>query len=404
VRRGSWADAAHTAAVRTVADKGVISVRQLVGLGVPETTVYRRCRPGGPWQLLLPAVVMLSTGSPTRDQLVAGALRYAGEDSLVTGVEACRRHGVRRGLPTHDTVHLLVPHARQPRSTRFVVIERTWRPPDPVMRSGVPLAPVARAAVDAVRRFADPGNVTELLADAVQRGLCTVQDLVHEVEDCQRRGTAVPRRVLDGVGAGARSAAELDAKRLWARSGLPEPWWNAPVYDVGGRLLGVVDAWFDEVALAWEINSVEWHLNPENYAREQERTARLIAEGVPVLPTQPRRMRTAAGVVVDELRAAYTHAAARPRPPVLVRRTRRLRPRSYACVTRAAPRTAAATALTTAGSKTLGTMNDGLGSSTTSAIAVEAASSMASVMSRACASSRPRKIPGKASTLLIWFG
>src|SRR5437899_1599919 len=30
--------------------------------------------------------------------------------------------------------------------------------------------------------------------------------------------------------------------------------------------------------------------------------------------------------------------------------------------------------------------------------------SMSSVMSTACASSRPRKTPGHASTLLIWFG
>jgi hypothetical protein len=35
-----------------------------------------------------------------------------------------------------------------------------------------------------------------------------------------------------------------------------------------------------------------------------------------VLPTQPTRLRTGARVVLDELRAAYGHAAARPRPSV----------------------------------------------------------------------------------------
>jgi len=99
---------------------------------------------------------------------------------------------------------------------------------------------------------------------------------------------------------------------LWRGSGLPEPWWNAPVHDLCGRFLGTADAWFDEVALAWEINSLAWHLNPTDYEREQERTARFVAAGVSVLPTQPARLRSDARAVLAELRAAYGHAASRP--------------------------------------------------------------------------------------------
>jgi hypothetical protein len=323
VRRGEWADGAGIAALRAAATDGVIAARRLVQLGVPEPTIYRRCRSGGPWQLLLPAVVLLSNGTPTRDQLVRGALTYAGADALVTGLEACRRHGIRRGPPVGDTVHLLVPHDRRPRSTRYVVVERTERLPEAAVRLGVPLAPAGRALADAARRLSAPDEVTELLADGVQRGLCTVGELACEIDAAQRRGTAVPRRVLKGIGSGVRSAAEADAQRLWGRSGLPEPWWNAPVHDRGGRLLGVADAWFDEVALAWEINSVEWHLKPEDYAREQERTARFVASGVLVLPTQPRRLRREPRAVVDELRDAYEQARARRRPEVRARRASR---------------------------------------------------------------------------------
>ena len=49
------------------------------------------------------------------------------------------------------------------------------------------------------------------------------------------------------------------------------------MYDDRGRLLGIADAWFDEVALTWEINSYAWHLNPESYAREITRTADMTA-------------------------------------------------------------------------------------------------------------------------------
>ena len=124
------------------------------------------------------------------------------------------------------------------------------------------------------------------------------------------------RAVLRDVGAGVRSAAERDAKTVWRRSGLPEPFWNAPVYAQNGSFLGIADAWWDDVALAWEINSIAWHLQPQDYAREQSRTARFTAAGVPVLPTLPKRLTHDAAAVIRELQDAYRHASSRPRPSV----------------------------------------------------------------------------------------
>ncbi len=300
----------------------MIRARTLVALGVPESTVYRRCRDGGPWQLLAPSIVLLATGTPTPDQVVAAALLHGGPAAMVTGLHACRRHGVRRGPPP-TTLHLLVPHARQIRNTDLMHVERTHRLPEPVLRAGIPLAPVARAVADATRRLHARDEITELVADAVQRGLCTVAQVSQKLNDNGRRGSSTPRRVLDDVSAGVRSAAEAEVKKLWERSGLPEPWWNARVHDARGRLLGIADAWWDDVALAWEINSLEWHLSPQDYAREQERLARFTAVGVCVLPTLPRRLRTEKGEVLDELRGAYKAAAERRRPNVRAQAPRR---------------------------------------------------------------------------------
>jgi hypothetical protein len=258
---------------------------------------------------------LLSNGQPTPDQLVIAGLLYAGPDAVVTGLEAARRHGIRRGPEPGGRLHLLVPHGRRPAGARHVDIERTHRMPAAVLRRGVPLAPVPRAVVDGARRLASPREITELLADAVQRGLCTVNQLGFEVEAAQRRGTAIPRAVLRDVSIGIRSAAEGDAKAVWRRSGLPEPWWNAAVYTEGGRLLGIADAWWDDVAMAWEINSVTWHLRPEDYAREQARSALFAAAGVPVLPTTPRRLTSDVAAVLQELQGIYRHAASRRRPP-----------------------------------------------------------------------------------------
>jgi hypothetical protein len=226
---------------------------------------------------------------------------------MITGLHACHRYGARRGPQLPRTLHLLVPHARQVRNTELMRIERTNRLPTPIVRGGFPLAPPARAVSDAARRLRSRREITELISDAVQRRLCTVAQLSIELTDGGRRGSSTPRKVLQDVSAGVLSAAEADAKKLWERSGLPEPWWNARVLDANGRLLGIADAWWDGVALAWEINSFEWHLAPEDYAREQEKRARFAAAGVNVLPTLPRRMhpphrspgRTAQGLQVS---------------------------------------------------------------------------------------------------------
>ncbi len=297
-------------------NRGVISARALVDLGVPERTVYDRCRDGGPWQRLAPGIVLLTTGPPSVDQRITAALLHGGPGSIVTGIHAARRHGVRRGPGPGPTIQILVPHTRQVRCTAWIEVERSERMPPAVVRDGLPLAPVPRAVVDAVRRMRDARDVTEMLADPVQRGLCTVAQLSAELAECNRRGSATPRRVLTAVSTGIRSAAERDAQRLWRRSGLPEPWWNAAVFDSRGTLLGIADAWFDEIAFAWEINSYMWHLNPEAYAREQEKTALFTAAGIPVLPTQPTRLHAAPDDVLRELCSAYQHAALRPRPPV----------------------------------------------------------------------------------------
>lgn len=297
---------------------GVATARQLAALGIAERTTYYRCLDGGPWTRLLPGVVLLSTGRPTSDQRVRAALLLAGDQAVVTGLEACRRHGLRRG-PTRlltDEVHILVPHGRQVRSVGFVHVERTLRTMEPVVRTGIPLAPVVRACTDAARRLTAAGEITELLSDAVQRRLCTVAELAADLDAGSRRGTAMPRLVLRELAAGVRSAAEREARRMWASTGLPEAEWNVPVYDANGRFLGIADCWLDGVAMVWEIESTEWHLSPEEHSRTVERAAEFVAAGVVYTASKPSQIRDDWRSVATRLRATYDVAKARPRPPV----------------------------------------------------------------------------------------
>lgn len=312
-------------ALRRLFPQGVARVQHLVDVGISERTVYKRCLHGGPWQWILPGVVLLFTGRPSRDQVVHAALLLAGPDAVLTGLEACRRYGLRRG-PTYlrevesaGEVHVLVPADRQLRTVEFVHVERTIRLPPGVQRDGIPLAPASRACTDAARRIRDRGDVTELFAQAVQRRLCTIAQLSTELALGSRRGTAVPRAVLRDMSDGIRSAAEGAAKMLWREAGLPTPWWNAAVYDANGRLLGVADCWLDDVAMVWEIESTEWHLSPAEHSRTVERAARLVASGAVYTAAKPRKILDDPGDVIAILRATYRQALARRRPPLRAR-------------------------------------------------------------------------------------
>jgi hypothetical protein len=309
--------------LRATFPDGVATAKQLVAAGVPERTIYHRCLDGGPWQNPLPGIIFLFSGRPTQRQLVLAAVLLGGPEAMVTGAEACRRHGLRRGparlreeRDAIDEVHLLVPATRQLRSVGYVHVERTKSLPEPVIRSGLPLAPLARACIDAARRLRTEGEIAELLSDAVQRRLCTAAQLSRELEASSRRHTALPRRVLRSVAEGVHSAAELAAKRMWSRTGLPSPMWNVEIYTEDGVFLGIADCWLDDVAMVWEIESTEWHLSPEDHDRTVERAARFTAAGAIYTASKPKKIRTEPAEVARILRATYAQAAARPRPPL----------------------------------------------------------------------------------------
>jgi hypothetical protein len=179
----------------------------------------------------------------------------------------------------------------------------------PTVSHGVP------GSWDGARRLSRPGDVTELLSDAVQRGLCMIGALGEEIEDSTRRGTAIPRSVLRDVAEGVRSAGERQAKALWRRARLPEARWNVPVYDEAGRLLGIADCWVDDVAVVWETESTEWHLSPADHDATVERAAAFTAAGAVCTATKPKKLRTDPQGVVAVLRATHERARARVSPP-----------------------------------------------------------------------------------------
>jgi len=116
----SVADLTHT-----VPD-GIISAAQLRTAGVTTYAMSTRCRPSGPWQRLLPGVILLSRAEPTRRQRLRAALVYAGQDAVLSGVDAMRAQGV--DVPAQEGVLVLAPAGRRVTSQAYLTVERTTRP------------------------------------------------------------------------------------------------------------------------------------------------------------------------------------------------------------------------------------------------------------------------------------
>ncbi|OOC06265.1 hypothetical protein [Amycolatopsis azurea] len=316
VNRGRWAQ--HPELLLERSRNGVIRVADLESEDMSSSTIYARCLPGGPWQRLLPGIVLLHNTEPRPEELISAALLYSGGKSMLTGVAACLQHGLRpAALPQGNDLHMLIPHERKVRSTGFVTMERTIRFPKPRAIKGVPTAPLVRATTDAVRRLRESGPVEEVLIEAVQSGRCSPQALLGELNSGTQRGTAIPRRLLSSW-IDIRSMAESRARTLSRRLPTPPSHWNCKVLDHRGEYLGRPDAWWDDIALAWEIDSFDFHFRRADYSRTLNRNTRYTAAGILVVQTLPSRLRDDPAGVIGELIAAHEVASARPRPTVHV--------------------------------------------------------------------------------------
>lgn len=260
---------------------------------------------------MLPGVYLTATGTPTTLQQEMAALLYAGPGSAITGPAALRCHHIRAELP--DRVDVLVPATRQRRDAAFVRLHRTSRMPGQIWEAGpARYAPPPRAVADAVRAMTSLRDVRAVVADAVQRGRCAVQDLVAELSEGPGARSTLFRQALADVADGISSAAEADLKDLLARSGLPMPLFNPLVYDADGTFIASPDAWWPELGIAVEVDSREWHLSPEDHARTLARGRRMGKYQIIVLRFTPRQIRSEPAEVIRDIRDALHGALGRP--------------------------------------------------------------------------------------------
>jgi very-short-patch-repair endonuclease len=306
---------------RTLLDSqdGVAHRLQLWESGWTSGAVEHRL--GREWQVLLPGVVLTSTGVPTVTQRRWAAVLWGGPEAALTSWTGLAVHGVR----CHETadVHVAVPHRRQLSSRPFgvgvgvggggrehggrAVVHRTTRPLESV--GTLPRLPVARCVVDAALGLGSLNEARAVVSAAVQQRRTTVALLTAELAAAPQRGSGLLRQALDEVGEGARSAPEAALARALRRQRLPSYRLDVDLYDRDGRWLARVDLAFLTLRLVVEVDGERWHLSADRWVADVARHTRLEAQGWTVLRYPASRVLADPDGVAAEIAAVAARIA-----------------------------------------------------------------------------------------------
>jgi hypothetical protein len=182
-------------------------------------------------------------------------------------------------------------------------------------RHGIPCSRPLRAVFDAARDAADLREAVvaiDMMAAAELTSVRQVREYVAARGGV--RGVGKVRSALDLASEDSRSPNETRVRLIWQLdAGLPRPLVNQPVFDLHGRLLGIVDLLDPVAAVVGEYDGAD-HRSARRHSADVDRESRLRAAGLEVFrvtgPDVSRRE-----VVVQRIREARARAARLPAGP-----------------------------------------------------------------------------------------
>ena len=299
--------------------RGLLTRRQLRRHGISDSR--QRTAFGTQWRLVLPGVVALFTGELTPDQRLTASWLFAGRRALLTGPKACELYGVSSGwVRAYPYYRFVVPATHVNRSADFAVVRRSERRElHPRMMREVPVVSAARAIGDAARLCRSARDARHLAISAIQTGLVPRDVLVAEGVTGPVRDSAALRRGLREFDAGAWSVSEADLRALLAESAiLPPAMFNPHLATTSGLVLPTPDAWLDEVCLAVQLHSREFHSRDEDWEQTVMSDAVLTEHGVMVCQVTPRAVRRDPDRTLRHIERTYLTLVRRGERPPLV--------------------------------------------------------------------------------------
>jgi hypothetical protein len=254
-------------------------------LGIDRARIRTELRRGN-WRMLARGAVLTRPEEPGRGDWAALGIALAGPSAALSGWDALRVRGLGSSSPPANEVLVLSRHASN-RVVGRVRIRETRRPyvvsltsVDAEPYALVPVASTARAIADASRYCAWLGPVRAMLTAAVQRKLCTIEELAHELRTGPRNDTAFFRAALSDALDGARSVAEGACARRLARAPLPPFELNVPILDQSGAVIAVADVLWRSLRAVLEVDSREYHFTENDWKKTMARHNKLTRQGL----------------------------------------------------------------------------------------------------------------------------
>ncbi|MGH2987474.1 MAG: DUF559 domain-containing protein [Solirubrobacterales bacterium] len=256
---------------------GLITRRQLLGLGIGTGVINHRLRTGRLRPFRRGIYLVTPTTPPLAPEMAA--ILSCPEGSVLVG-------------PSAAYLHQLLPHPAQPRLVHVAVrghdpgrkpgirIHRSRIPADErTSRHGIPLTIPARTIVDLAATL-DASTLEQVVAEAHRRNMASADDLLAVLARHPRRAGARALRGLlnaDRSPGFLRSRAEKRLLVLLRKARLPEPETNAK--------LGAFEIdylWRDE-RLATEVDGGAFHTALPDRRRDQAKDAELLRAGYKIL-------------------------------------------------------------------------------------------------------------------------
>jgi very-short-patch-repair endonuclease len=206
-------------------------------------------------------------------------------------------------------VHLTVDGTRSSRGSDAVRLHRGGDLFDSVRRvCGIPVTCVERAVVDSWGSSAGAPRPTVRAAaiDAVRRRLCRPADLAHELRRRRRfPGRGELAELVQLLEQGCRSELEIwGCLHVLQQTGMPALVQQRPIVVRGERYF--LDAAYEEVMLAVELDGAAWHGSRRQRESDIRRDALLATLGWQTLRFSYARMTAAPDACRRDIRAAYS--------------------------------------------------------------------------------------------------
>jgi len=256
-------------------------------------------------------VYLTVTGKPAPEQRLMAALLYGGPRSTITGPAALRAYRLR--APGPDVIDILVPQATRRQNIGFVRIHRTRQLPR-VRRIGpVRFAEPTRAVADAAQVLPSLDDARAVVAEAIQKQLCSLAQLGVELERAGTRDMSRLRTALADIRAGSRSVAEVRFRERVEESALPRPQYNVFLRAADGTDIGEVDVWWADAGVSVEIDSQEYHFYRADWLRTEAKRSRLLKHGIFPHNIAPVRVANDWDAIYSELKSSLEKGRQRPR-------------------------------------------------------------------------------------------